>query len=231
MAELVKVGYANVDGAEVTYRLNTQGITGAIYTRRCDSFCLGIHESAMHINVPSVALSSTIDAALTGWTPTTTGAGQWIAPGSNPVPNVWEVVMKTGDESKNNSAVVADDATLKMTLAANTTYSIRLVVFFLTNATADLKYRLAFTGTATRVRRRVTRTSTTDIAPITELKTIFDSTDVILTTTGLNPWLDEEVILQVGATGGIFKLQWAQVTANAGPTTCLRGSYIEYAVA
>lgn len=140
----------------------------------------------------------------------------------------WTTIKKLADESKNNSAVVADDNTLIAVLAANTQYSIRLLAFFLTNATADLKYRLVFTGTTTRVRRRVKRTATTDIAQTIELKTAFDAADVILSTTGLNPWLEEEIILQVGASGGNLKLQWGQVVSNAGPTSCLEGSYIEH---
>ena len=143
----------------------------------------------------------------------------------------WTAVVKTADENHNSSAVVADDATLKFTTLANTQYTVRLRGQFITNATADLKYRLVHTGTTTRVRRRVRRTATTDIAQTVELKTAFDAADVILSTTGLNPWLEEDVILQVGASGGVFKLQWAQVTSNAGPTTCLEGSYLEYALA
>ena len=139
--------------------------------------------------------------------------------------------MKTADESKNSLATVADDNALTVTLLVNTQYALRLRAFFLTNATADLKYRLVFTGTTTRVRRRVYRTATTDIAQTIELKTAFDAADVILSTTGLNPWLEEHVILQVGASGGAFKLQWSQGTSNAGPTTCLEGSYIEWAIA
>lgn len=142
----------------------------------------------------------------------------------------WTTVIKTADESKNNLAVVADDALLKFTTLPNTNYVIRLSAFFLTNATADLKYRLVHGGTTTRVRRLVRRTATTDIAQTIVLATAFDAADVILSTTGLNPWLEEDVILQVGASGGLFRLQWAQVTSNAGPTTCLEGSYLEYAI-
>ena len=142
----------------------------------------------------------------------------------------WTVEMKNADESKNNAAVVADDSELTIPLLANTNYAIRLVAFWLTNATADLKYRLVFTGTTTRLRRRIQRTSTTDVATVAELKTAFDAADVVMSTTGLNPWLDEEIVLQVGASGGNLKLQWGQVAANAGPTTCLEGSYIEYAI-
>ena len=146
--------------------------------------------------------------------------------GSSP----WTLVAKTADESKNNLAVVADDPVLQFATVANTQYTIRLRAFFLTNATADLKYRLVHTGTTTRVRRKVKRTATTDIAQTIALLTAFDAADVILSTTGLNPWLEEDVILQVGATPGVLKLQWAQVTSGPGPTTCLEGSYLEYAI-
>lgn len=142
----------------------------------------------------------------------------------------WTLLFKPADESKNNLASVANDTDLTVTLTANTNYHLRVRAYFLTNATADLKYRLVFGGTTTRVRRRVQRTATTDAAVTTELKTAFDSADVVLSTTGLNPWLEEDVILQVGASGGVFALQWSQGTSNAGPTTCLEGSYIEYAV-
>mgnify|MGYP001564858757 CR=1 FL=1 len=141
----------------------------------------------------------------------------------------WTAVIKTADENHNSSATVADDALLKFTTVALTNYVVRLRADFLTNATADLKYRLVHTGTTTRVRRLVRRTATTDIAQTIDRKTAFDAADVILSTTGLNPWLEEDVILQVGASPGVFKLQWAQVTSNAGPTTCLEGSYLEYA--
>ena len=142
----------------------------------------------------------------------------------------WTSVIKTADENHNSSATVADDALLRFTTLANTNYAVRLRAHFLTNATADLKYRLVHTGTTTRVRRLVRRTATTDIAVTVVRPTAFDAADVILSTTGLNPWLEEDVILQVGASPGVFKLQWAQVTSNAGPTTCLEGSYLEYAV-
>ena len=173
-------------------------------------------------------VTATADHTFPGGTSTFLRAdGTFAAPGGGSSP--WTLVMKTSDESHNSSATVADDATLRFTPTANTQYHIRLRCFFLTNATADLKYRMVHTGTTTRVRRRVFRTATTDVAQTIELKTAFDAADVILSTTGLNPWLEEDITLQVGATPGEVKLQWGQVTSNAGPTTLLEGSYLEYA--
>lgn len=143
---------------------------------------------------------------------------------------VWTTVIKTADESHNTSTVVADDAMLKFTTLPLTNYVIRLHADFLTNATADLKYQLVHDGTTTRVRRLVRRTATTDIAQTVTRPVAFDAAAVVLSTTGLNPWVEENIVLQVGASGGLLVLRWAQVTSNAGPTTCLEGSYLEYAI-
>jgi hypothetical protein len=153
---------------------------------------------------------------------------KWAAGGGGG--GAWTTKIKTADQT-NNTATLVDDTVLQFNTVANTQYTIRLLFFGLTNATADMKYRLVHTGTTTRVRRRIRRTSTTDIAQIFELKTAFDAADVVLSTTGLNPNFSEEIILQVGATGGVFKVQWAQVILNAGPTSCLEGSYLEQATA
>lgn len=142
----------------------------------------------------------------------------------------WTTVIKTSDTDRVNNTL-ADDPNLIVTLNANTQYVIKIRVWMTTNATADAKCRLVFTGTTTRVRRRVIRTSTGDAATIQAIATAFDAADVILSTTGLNPYYEDYLVLQVGASGGQLKFQWAQVTTNASPCTVLEGSHIEYAVA
>ena len=153
---------------------------------------------------------------------------KWATPAGGG--GAWTTAVKTADQT-NNTTTLADVTEMQLTTVANTQYTVRFCAFLLTNATADSKYRLVHTGTTTRVRRRVQRTATTDIAQTIELKTAFDSADVVLSTTGLNPWVEENIILQVGATGGVLKMQFAQVTANAGPTQVLEGSHLESAVA
>lgn len=144
--------------------------------------------------------------------------------------SAWTTAVKTADQSTATSTLV-DDTVLQFTPVANTQYTIRLLAFLLTNTTADAKYRMVHTGTTTRVRRKVKRTATTNIAQTIELKTAFDAADVVLCTTGLNPWVEEDIILQVGATPGVVKFQFAQVLTNVGPVSVLEGSYLEYAVA
>lgn len=174
-----------------------------------------------------VRLAKLLDFVGAGVTVTVSGQKATV---SIPGGGTWTTAVKNADQTNNTSTLV-DDTVLQFNTVANTQYTIRLIAFLLTNATADSKYRIVHTGTTTRVRRRIKRTATTDIAQTIELKTAFDAADVVLSTTGLNPWVEEDIILQVGATGGVFKLQWAQVTANAGPTSCLEGSYLEYTTA
>lgn len=141
----------------------------------------------------------------------------------------WTTIIKTADESKNLSAVVADDSQLVVALSAGVNYTIRLRAHWITNATVDLKYRLVYTGTTTRVRRMVRRTATTDTAVTYEVKTAMDAADVVLGTTGTLLWLEEDVLIQA-LTAGSLKLQWGQVASGVGPTTLLEGSYLEHAV-
>lgn len=141
----------------------------------------------------------------------------------------WTLIVKPADTGRTNNTVSADPD-LVVTLLANTNYVLYLQVFMLTNATADARYQLTFSGTTTRVRRQILRTATGDVAAHITVGTAFDGAPVVLSTTGLNPFVQERIILQVGASGGSFAFQWAQVTTNPGACTVLEGSYLEYAV-
>jgi hypothetical protein len=141
---------------------------------------------------------------------------------------VWTTIIKMTDEARTSSTLL-DDATLKFTTVANTKYTIRIRVFMLTNTTADSKYRMAHTGTTTRVQRAIYRTATSDTPAAQAALAAFDAADVQLTTTGTMPYVEEDIVLSVGASGGVFSFQWAQNTTNAGACTVFEGSYLEYA--
>lgn len=155
---------------------------------------------------------------------------KWVAAGGA----TWTSVIKTADEVVNNSAVLQDDDHLLFTTTANTNYTIRLrVLFEVANATADFKYQLTHAGTTTRVRRFITRAAaaqTSATIPTAAPATAFDSTDQALTATQAGTgFIREDIILQVGGSGGVLKMQWAQNTQHASDVTVYEGSYIEYA--
>lgn len=151
------------------------------------------------------------------------GDGSWS-------PTTWTAVIKTADQAKQSNSNLAEDSLLKFTTTANTNYHIRLRVLFSTAATPDFKYRLTHGGTTTRVRRLITRAggdATSTNFPTLAISTAFDSSDVALTGTA-EGFVYEDVILQVGASGGELAFQWAQNTSNGTATTVLEGSYLEY---
>jgi hypothetical protein len=141
----------------------------------------------------------------------------------------WTIISKAADTVRTNNTLSADPE-LAVTLLANTQYRIRFKVFLSAgNATGDVRMQLTFAGTTTRVRRRPIRTATgADVPVAAVIGTAFDAAAVNLSTTGTNAYYEDDIILQVGASGGILAFQWAQVTTNATGATCHEGSYMEY---
>ncbi len=148
--------------------------------------------------------------------------------------NPWTVVVATADQAVTNSAVLTDSTYLQFTTTANTNYHIRLRVLMNSgNATADIKYRVTHAGTTTRVRRVRTYSvpnGTSATFPTVLPATAFDSADqtLLATVTG-DSVVYEDIYLQVGASGGIFKIAFAQNTQTAAASVTLyEGSYLEY---
>ncbi len=148
--------------------------------------------------------------------------------------NPWTVVVATADQLVTNSAVLTDSTDLQFTTTANTNYHIRLRVLFNSgNATADIKYRVTHGGTTTRVRRVRTYSvpnGTSATFPTVLPATAFDSADqtLLATVTG-DSVVYEDIYLQVGASGGVFKIAFAQNTQTAAASVTLyEGSYLEY---
>ena len=152
---------------------------------------------------------------------------KWAAAGGS---GTWTTIIKPADTARTNNTMSADPD-LQVALSANTNYVLKIRVWLTTNATPDSRYALTFSGTTTRVRRRIIRTATSDTPAIVATATAFDSaaSPIVLSTTGTNPYVEEYIVLQVGASGGTLAFEWAQVTTNAAACTVLEGSHIEYA--
>ena len=141
---------------------------------------------------------------------------------------VANTIRKLADEPLTNDDTVNNDSTLKFQMAANTKYAIRLKVFFTTGATPDFKYQVNGPA-ATLVRRHITRAAGASTPPATPaIATTYTTADVTLDGTGADGFIEEEIIVHNGGTGGDFVFRWAQNTSSATATKVLAGSYIEY---
>ena len=145
----------------------------------------------------------------------------------------WTLIVKSADQLVTNSNALVDDTELQFTTVANTNYIIRLHVFWNTsNSGADYQYWVKHDGTTSRAIRRIVRNVAGAAPAETSLVASFDVAATSLTTTvaGYNV-VEETIILQVGASGGLFHIQFAQVTAVAGNSvTHYEGSTLEYAI-
>lgn len=140
----------------------------------------------------------------------------------------WTVVTKQTDEARNTTTTLADDAELAVPMEANTRYMIRGRIFFDCNATADIKWSLAGPSglSLARVERRTIAAGATTYGNVA-VATAFGSVSVTGTGTE-GGYIAFEAVIATGANAGDLTFQWAQDTSNAGDSTVLRGSYLEY---
>jgi hypothetical protein len=142
-------------------------------------------------------------------------------------------VAKAADTARTANVALTADPDLVAALGIGTWLVRVRAVFSTANATMDLKFATAFTGTATVgwfVRRFAIAGALSGTDNDTTLAGTgqIASTAVAGTTTGI-AYVDLELTITV-TVAGTFQFQWAQNTSDAGALTCLRGSWIEYAV-
>lgn len=155
--------------------------------------------------------------------------------GSTAGSTVWATVKKTTAQAKTSNTTLANDNELVFTCAAGKTYAIKLALVFNTNATADFKYALAYTGTfSLAVGRRVRQLANTPIGTDNELTVTEDYTATIGTaipltnTSGGYGLVEVRPFMFTTTTGGTFSVQWAQNTSDPNPTTVVAGCTLEY---
>jgi hypothetical protein len=142
-------------------------------------------------------------------------------------------VYANANQSKASDAVLADDAALVTTLTASKKYRIEIYVQTDTNATADAKWDLNFTGTTTSmfwVWLHSTMTTSSLAAGAVGSTVLIVSGDALNTSqavanTGTQTNVAQITVqIEVGASGGTFSYRWAQNTSNAGATVRRRNS-------
>lgn len=146
----------------------------------------------------------------------------------------WTMVMKSSDESIIDDDVLGDDAVLKWICPAGINQAFRgRVLFYCSNASADFKFAMAYTGAPGRW--------VTANHAIANGATAFSNIEVETTGGGSNSvagtgnygcvWVEGFIENPDDGSGAsTVSFQWAQNTIGIGPdtTTVLAGSFFEY---
>lgn len=143
----------------------------------------------------------------------------------------WTTKTKEANETRNSNTTIAADSDIVITIQANGKYVIRGKIFFFCAATPDFKYRFQIGGTPTLLSINVRENYLqTDVrAPAIYSYDTSPTTTISITSASANQGvLDFEILIhKENATHNLI-FAWAQNTSNAGNTTVLEGSYIEY---
>ncbi len=131
--------------------------------------------------------------------------------------------FKTSDESVTSSTTLQDDDDLTVTLAANTTYRIEMLVIVVTaSGTPGLKMAMnepdGTYGISGTYSEGISGTTLSMATGLTEITGIGSSYPVYISLDG---------VAQTGGTGGAFTFQWAQNTSNATAVYVKAGSWIK----
>lgn len=142
----------------------------------------------------------------------------------------WACATKTIDESRSSTIVIADDRDLKFLMLANAEYLFRAFVFWTTPAAADFKHRLLgpVSPSIVSIARKSIEPGSGVIGVVAVDGAYSTSDNAILGTGALPGYLEFGGVIMNGITAGNFRFAWAQNSSNAGITTVLSGSYIEY---
>ena len=185
--------------------------------------------------VANSALTATYNQKLMGWLRVTTGTGNTL---NTDWREVWSeinpvyTIVKTADQSVNNSAALITDDTLFFTLAVGVKYRGEGYVVVTTGGTADFKYGIDV-GAATTSLINIT-TMHVDGAASTTLVTgnYSAATGSIAVNAGAGTQhvIRFSFVVHVSGSGGSLRFRWAQNTSDAATTAVKAGSWISYQV-
>lgn len=135
-------------------------------------------------------------------------------------------VRKAVATARASTTVLADDPELTVTVVAGTTYEFDLMLRYDGPQAADFKFVLlgpagsVFTGLASGLHSTAAATSDDRV------ESIRTGSGSVIMGAFLFTGVHAHGNLKVDATGGAFKLQWAQNTSDAGATTVSDGSHL-----
>lgn len=145
--------------------------------------------------------------------------------------NSWFVnvgfAIKTSDTSRASTTTLADDPHLTIPVAASATYHTDVVLFHNSQPAGDFKF--TFVGPTSSVFSYAGATVTLAGSVYTDDNVFYSDISDVQNSGGIaGVWVP--IIIQgmliTSGTSGNFKLQWAQVTSNAGNSTLKTNSYI-----
>ena len=138
-----------------------------------------------------------------------------------------KVVRKTADETVNNSVALQDDDHLSFAIGANETWVGQVVIFYLGNATADLKTALTIPAGASIMVTSISARTSDEVVVAGGKATPVSGSDFAI---GASATLHFAALLHFSianaGTAGTVQLQWAQNVATVADTTVKAGSHI-----
>lgn len=129
-------------------------------------------------------------------------------------PTDFQFVVKTADETVNNSASLQDDDELKFDVGANQKWCGLIFLRHNTGTTPDIKVDFSVPSGASVYTAHTNENSKSGGAV------------AILTGTGNNAYMMLSFLVVVSSTAGTVNMQWAQNTADASDTKVLAGSML-----
>lgn len=142
----------------------------------------------------------------------------------------WTTVTKTADETINTDTTVTADSALLFAVAANTKYRFRVLAFFSTGATPGFKFSILGPSSPTLFKARNQYGNDSNGMNGSVITTSYYSGVAVGGAGGGGGFALVEAVLHNGANAGNIEFGWAQNTSDAGSTTVLAGSFIEYKV-
>lgn len=140
------------------------------------------------------------------------------------------LVNKTTTETIVSNAALHNDTVLLFPMLASSTYRFRMVAFYDSAAAADFKFR--HTGPAAPVSVRIYRHTIVPAAVALgniAVDTAYSAADVACLSASVNGgFVVMDGVIANGVNAGNFQFQWAQNTSNAGNTSVLAGSHLEW---
>lgn len=147
------------------------------------------------------------------------------------IPKQIKIHLKTAGTTRTNNTTLAIDPDLQFQAQPNESYLFRGFVLFDTTANADFKFTVTgpTSPTAVRWKRHAIAPAATAYSGI-GVATAFNGAGTAITSTSAGSGIVEfQGGLVNGANAGAVGFSWAQNTADAGNTTVLKGSFLEWA--